>query len=173
MKTNNIYWEPHFSILVIREYEDEAREEFSSSGLAWHLLTAWSHPVCSSCSRCGSATGELSGGARRSWGTSAVLIPPPQQPPLPRASPSTLASTPCTRPSRSPSPPWPTPTSKSLQLGTVLPLTFMTVYLGSHVDCLLLYRITWNNSYFGFVISRDLFYGKFRILLKKNNLVIH
>lgn len=157
MKTNNLLIE-YFSILVIRVYEDEAREEFSSSGLAWHLLTVWSHPVCSSCSRCGSATGELSGGARRSWGTSAVLIPPPQQPPLPRASPSTLASTPCTRPSRSPSPPWPTPTSKSLQLGTVLPLTFVTVYLGSHVliHWLLLYRT-----------ERDLFFGKFRILLKK------
>lgn len=145
-------------------YEDEAREEFSSGGLAWHLLTAWSHPVCSSCSRFGSATGELSGGARRSWGTSAVLIPPPQQPPLPRASPSTLASTPCTRPSRSPSPPWPTPTSKYLQLGTVLPLPlWQCTFSGCYYTELL------ETIHLGFVISRDLFYSKLRILLKKLN----
>ena len=114
--------------------------EGAAAGLKLHQRGSLLYCRC----RFGSATGGPSGGGRRSFATSGaawtrwawvwawawLTVPPLPQPP---DCPFSPASTPCTRPSRSPLAPWQTPTGKQ---PPQLPCIIM------YLPCLIMYSTT-------------------------------
>ena len=131
------------------------RGEGAAAGLKLHQRDSLLYCRC----RFGSATGGPSGDGRKSFATSGAawtrwawawawgwLTVPPL--PLPPDCLFSQASTPCTRPSRSPSVPWQTPTGKANLVLCYINLNHSCLVLSRPVLVLLLSHFSFSNVLF-------------------------